>query len=98
VFLALYLVALGPVLVLGVVAGLLHVSLSRAIQASAFYKTEYRLAPIRRAFNHYEACLTDRIYFKETRTTGAVPFFRHYVTRLSNHTIGRCNSRSFALV
>ena len=97
-FLALYLVALEPVLVLGVFAGFLPVALSRAIQASAFNKAEYRVAPIRRAFNHYEACLTDRMYFKETRTTGAVPFFRHYVTSLSKHTIRRCSSRSFALV
>lgn len=75
-FLGLYLVRLEPVLVLGVFMAFLPVALSRAIRASAFYHTESRVAPLRREFGHYEACLTDRTYFKETRTTGAVPFFR----------------------
>jgi len=75
-FLSLYLIQLEPILVLGVFAAFLPVALSRAIRASAFYHTETRVAPLRREFAHYEACLTDRTYFKETRTTGAVPFFR----------------------
>jgi ATP-binding cassette subfamily B protein len=75
-FLGLYLVRLEPVLVVGVFAAFLPVAISRAIRASAFYRAENTVAPLRREFNHYEACLTDRTYFKETRTTGAVPFFR----------------------
>jgi ATP-binding cassette subfamily B protein len=76
VFLAFYLMPLQPVLLLGIFAAFLPVAVSRAFRASAFYHTEHRVAPLRRAFGHYEACLTDRAYFKETRTTGAVPFFR----------------------
>ena len=77
-FLALgfYLAPLEPVLVLGVFAAFLPVALARVIRASAFYNTENKVAPLRREFNHYEAALTDRALFKETRTTGAVPFFR----------------------
>ncbi len=77
-FLALgvYLAPLEPALVLGVFAAFLPVALSRAIRASAFYNTENKVAPLRREFGHYEACLTDRAFFKETRTSGAVPFFR----------------------
>jgi ATP-binding cassette subfamily B protein len=75
-FLGIYLIQLEPLLVLGIFAAFLPVALSRAIRASAFYRTENRVAPLRREFGHYEACLTDRTYFKETRTTGAVPFFR----------------------
>jgi ATP-binding cassette subfamily B protein len=75
-FLGLYLIQLEPMLVLGIFAAFLPVALSRAIRASAFYHTENKVAPLRREFNHYEACLTDRTYFKETRTTGAVPFFQ----------------------
>jgi len=75
-FLGLYLAQLEPVLVLGVFAAFLPVALSRAIRASAFYQTENKVASLRREFAHYEACLADRQYFKETRTTGAVPFFR----------------------
>lgn len=75
-FLALYLLTLEPLLVVGLFAAFLPVALSRFIRASAFYQTENRVAPLRRAFAHYEACLTDRTYCKETRTTGAVPFFR----------------------
>jgi ATP-binding cassette subfamily B protein len=75
-FLALYLITLEPLLVLGIFAAFLPVAFSRFIRASAFYQTENRVAPLRREFAHYEACLTDRTYVKETRTTGAVPFFR----------------------
>jgi ATP-binding cassette subfamily B protein len=75
-FLGLYLLRLEPLLVLGIFASFLPVALSRAIRASAFYNAEGRVAPLRREFNHYEACLTDRTYFKETRTAGAAPFFR----------------------
>jgi ATP-binding cassette subfamily B protein len=77
-FLALgaYLIRLEPVLVLGIFAAFLPVAFSRAIRASAFYNTENKVAPLRREFNTYEAALTDRAFFKETRTTGAVPFFR----------------------
>ncbi len=77
-FLALgfYLAPLEPRLVLGVFAAFLPVALSRVIRASAFYNTENKVVPLRRAFNHYEAALTDRAFFKETRTTRAVPFFR----------------------
>ncbi len=75
-FLALYLSQLEPLLILGVFLSFLPVAVSRAIRASAFYNTETRVAPLRREFTHYEACLTDRAYFKETRTAGAAPFFR----------------------
>jgi ATP-binding cassette subfamily B protein len=75
-FLGLYLSQLEPLLILGVFLSFLPVAVSRAIRASAFYNTETRVAPLRREFNHYEACLTDRAYFKETRTAGAAPFFR----------------------
>lgn len=75
-FLAFYLVPIQPVLVFGIFLAFLPVAFSRWIQASAFYHTENRVAPLRREFNHYEACLTDRMYFKETRTTGASSFFR----------------------
>ena len=75
-FLALYLSRLEPLLILGVFLSFLPVAISRAIRASAFYEAENRVAPLRREFNHYEACLTDRAYFKETRTSGAAPFFR----------------------
>jgi len=86
-FLALYLSRLEPLLILGVFLSFLPVALSRAIRASAFYQTENRVAPLRREFNHYEACLTDRTYFKETRTAGAVPFFR----RKYDQTLERYN-------
>lgn len=75
-FLGLYLVPLEPRLVLGIFAAFLPVAIARAIRAAAFARTEDQVAPLRREFTHYEACLADRTYFKETRTTGAVPFFR----------------------
>ena len=86
-FLALYLSQLEPLLILGVFLSFLPVAVSRAIRASAFYNTEARVAPLRREFNHYEACLTDRAYYKETRTAGAAPFFR----RRYDQTLERYN-------
>lgn len=75
-FLGIYLIPSEPLLVLGVFAAFLPVAISRSVRASAFYNTEGRVAPLRRAFAHFEACLVDRTYFKETRTAGAAAFFR----------------------
>jgi ATP-binding cassette, subfamily B, bacterial len=75
-FLSVYLAWFKPMLVLGIFLSFLPVALSRYIRASAFYKAESRVVSHRREFKHYEECLTDRTYFKETRTRGAVPFFR----------------------
>jgi ATP-binding cassette subfamily B protein len=98
-FLALgvYLAPVEPVLILGVFAAFLPVAFSRAIRASAFYNTENQVAPLRREFNHYEAALTDRAFFKETRTTGAVPFFRRkydQVLAAYNHAMWRTELRT----
>jgi ATP-binding cassette subfamily B protein len=98
-FLALgvYLAPVEPVLILGVFAAFLPVAFSRAIRASAFYNTENKVAPLRREFNHYEAALTDRAFFKETRTTGAVPFFRRKydeVLAAYNHAMWRTELRT----
>jgi ATP-binding cassette subfamily B protein len=83
-FLALgfYLAPLEPTLIMGIFAAFIPVALSRIIRASSFYNTENKVAPLRREFNHYEAVLTDRMFFKETRTTGAVPFFRSKYDRV----------------
>lgn len=99
-FLALYLITLEPLLVVGIFAAFLPVALSRLLRASAFYQTENRVAPLRREFAHYEACLTDRTYCKETRTTGAVPFFRRrYDETLAayNREMWRTEMRSGAI-
>ena len=71
-----YLVRIEPMLVAGIVVAFLPVVVSRVVRASAFYRTENRVAPLRRELAHYESCLTDREFFKETRTSGATPFFR----------------------
>ena len=80
--LGIYLAPLEPVLILGVFAAFIPVALSRIIRASAFYNTENKVARLRREFNHYEAALTDRMFLKETRTSGAVPFFRRKYDRV----------------
>ena len=81
-FLGLYLIRIEPILVLGISISFLPVALSRYIRASAFYRTEHDIALLRREFRHYEECLTDRVYFKETRTLRAVPFFRRLYDRV----------------
>lgn len=86
-FLGIYLSQIEPLVFLGIFLSFLPVAVSRLIRASAFYNTETRVAPLRREFNHYEACLTDRAYFKETRTTGAALFFR----RKYDQTLERYN-------
>lgn len=86
-FLAVYLIWFEPLLVLGVFVSFLPVAVSRFIRASAFYNVENRVAPLRREYAHYEACMTDRLFFKETRTSGAVLFFR----RLYGRALGAYN-------
>jgi ATP-binding cassette, subfamily B, bacterial len=85
-FLSVYLAWFKPMLVLGVFLSFLPVALSRYIRASEFYKAESRVVSHRREFKHFEECLTDRVYFKETRTRGAVPFLRGLYDRaLANY-------------
>lgn len=95
-----YLVRLEPMLVAGIFAAFLPVLASRLIRASAFYRTEDRVAPLRRELAHYESCLTDRRFFKETRTCAAVPFFRRLYDRTLaayNHEMWRTELRTGAI-
>ena len=85
-FLALYLAWIEPVLILGIFACFLPVALSRYVRGSAFYKTENKMASVRREFSNYEMYLTDREFFKETRSSGATAFFRSlYDQALKNY-------------
>jgi ATP-binding cassette, subfamily B, bacterial len=74
--LGVYLAAVKWQLTLALAASFIPVALSNQVRASAWYQAMGRTSPLRREMKHYEECLTDRRYFKETRTLGARAFIR----------------------
>jgi ATP-binding cassette subfamily B protein len=73
---SLYLATFKWQLIPAIAASFIPVAVSRYIRASAWYEAVSRTSPLRRELKHYEECLTDRRYFKETRTLGAGGFLR----------------------
>lgn len=76
-----YLHNLKPQFVFVIVLVFVPVMLSQYVRTGIMSKFEDRAAPIRREQNFYYRAITDREYFKETRTLGAYSFF---IGRLMN--------------
>lgn len=76
IFMSIYLVLLKPVFVWAVVLVFVPVLLSQIYRNKMYHKCEDASAVYERKFQHYENCMKDRRYFKETRMLGAYHFFR----------------------
>ncbi len=74
-FMAIYLLALKPLLLLAIPMVFVPVLLTQLLRTSVFAKFEDEAAPIRREAEYYEKAICDREYFKETRLLGAFHFF-----------------------
>ncbi|NQX44395.1 ABC transporter ATP-binding protein [Paenibacillus tritici] len=88
IFMGWYLFSLKPILALSVVIVFVPVILSQLVLVSSFKHLEAASAPIRREYEYYERCLTDKEYFKETRLLGATAFFNDLYTS-SIHRLNR---------
>lgn len=74
-FMGVYLYALKPLLAVSLVFIFVPVVLNQWIKGTVFARLEDEAAPLRRQFEYYERCISDREYFKETRMLGAARFF-----------------------
>lgn len=74
-FMGVYLYTLKPLLAFSLLFIFVPVVLNQFIKGVVFARLEDQAAPLRRQFNYYERCISDREYFKETRLLGAVRFF-----------------------
>ncbi len=84
VIMAWYLFGLKPILALAIVLAFIPTAATQILRTKVFSKLESKSAPIRREFEYYEKCITDREYFKETRLLGGFGYFKkRYIDSLS---------------
>ncbi len=82
-FMGWYLFTLKPVLGLSIIIIFIPCIISRYIEIGTSRKLEDLSASIRRKYEYFERCISDKEYFKETRLLGAVKFFyKLYVKEL----------------
>lgn len=71
-----YLYRLRPLLLLAVPSIFIPMVLSQLLKSRIFARQEEETAPLKRRTQTYASYLTDKVYAKETRTLGAVGYFR----------------------
>ncbi|GGF99236.1 hypothetical protein GCM10010912_50020 [Paenibacillus albidus] len=79
-FMGWYLFTLKPILGISIVIVFIPCVLSKLVHVMNFKKLEDSSAPIRREYENYERCMTDKEFFKETRLLGATDFFNRLYT------------------
>ncbi|MDD6769456.1 ABC transporter ATP-binding protein [Inconstantimicrobium porci] len=77
IFTGIYFYSLSPVLVLSIFIIFIPTLLSQVFKIKLFAGLEDKAAPVRRKYNYYEKCMTDKDYFKETRLLGGNDFFKN---------------------
>ncbi len=75
-FMGWYLFSLKPVLAVVIVIIFLPTALAQLIRMKAFSDLEDESAPVRREYEHYEACMVSREFFRETRLLGGFSYFK----------------------
>jgi len=90
IFMCIYLYSLKPSLALAILVIFVPVLVSYLFRTNAYKRLEDTVAPVRREYEYYDRCITDREYFKETRLLGAYGFFarlyQHSVLRFARET------------
>lgn len=75
-FMGWYLFSLKPVLALAVLIVFVPTAGAQLIRMKAFAHLEDETAPLRREYEHYEACMVSREFFRETRLLGGFHYFK----------------------
>ncbi len=70
-----YLYQLAPAMVLAMAIILLSALVSEGMKASRTYEFEKEVSSLSRTYEHYEECIAEKEYVKETRFLGAMGFF-----------------------
>ncbi|MEG0671395.1 ABC transporter ATP-binding protein [Clostridium sp.] len=85
IFMGIYLYKLKPILAISIIVIFIPVALAQLIRIKAFTNLEDQVAPVRREYEHYEKCIVDREYYKETRLLGGFSYFKKRYTNSLNH-------------
>lgn len=98
IFMGWYLFSMKPTLALSIVLVFIPTAATQVMHAKVFVKLEDKSAPARRELEHYNACMIDREYFKETRLLGAFKYFEslyfstlHKIQKLNYKVIMKAN-------
>lgn len=75
-FMGWYLFSLKPVLALAILIVFAPTAMAQLIRMKAFAHLEDETAPLRREYEHYEACMVSREFFRETRLLGGFHYFK----------------------
>lgn len=75
-FIGLYLLQIKPILFFVPILVFIPVVLSQMLRTKAFVTFKDNRASLDRKLAHYQACITDPAYFKETRMLGGFHFFK----------------------
>lgn len=83
IVMGIYLYKLKPILSISIILIFIPVAISQLIRIKVFTNLEDKVAPIRREYEHYEKCIMDREYYKETRLLGGFFYFKkRYISTL----------------
>ncbi|MEG1152261.1 MAG: ABC transporter ATP-binding protein [Oscillospiraceae bacterium] len=97
VFICIYLYSINPLLVLSLLFICIPSIASQFIKVKFFKELADSQGPIKREYEYYEKCMSDREYYKETRLLGAFSYFKSlYInsTKLLNIEIWKTNKKS----
>jgi ATP-binding cassette subfamily B protein len=75
VFTSVFLVSVKPLLVFAMMFVFFSVLISQIIRARIIFKFENETAGLKRQTHYFESCVTEKEYFKETRTLGVFGYF-----------------------
>jgi len=75
-FMGIYLYRLKPLLSISLIFIFIPTALTQIIRVKMFGNLEDEVAPIRREYEYYERCISNREYYKETRILGSFEYFK----------------------
>lgn len=77
-----YLFSLKPILGISIIIIFVPSFLAKVVNVSIFQKLEDKAAPIRRKYEYFEKCMTDKEYLKETRILGINQYFANLYMKM----------------
>lgn len=91
ILMSVYLYRLKPILTLCMLIVFIPVVISQYIRVQIFTKLEDDTAHVRREYDYFRDCITEREYYKETRMLGAFNYF----IKLLKESICKINSKAW---
>lgn len=88
IYMEIYLFKLQPLLSIAFIFMFVPMTCLQYFKSKIFFKLEDKSAPVRREYEYYEKCMSDKEYLKETRLLGAEDYFGN-LTRKALNTLNQ---------